>query len=216
MDSARFPGHIEGVKSNRAAATSGMALTRQYAVQQFVAQRQSADRGRHHGVGAGSLATLVALVVFGMLQPRAEATPQGSLLAREALARCMEAEAIQGAEQRRLLREGLQLAEAAVEADDNDAAAHFAVFCNLGKQLRISGVGFGVLSDVGRVRSEIDRALELAPLDPDLLAAKGGLLQNLPRFLGGDEAEATQLLIRAFVADPSNRTTRKYLEKALQ
>jgi hypothetical protein len=166
---------------------------------------------------ARGFVALIALLVWGALQPQpSNATPKGSLLAREALTRCMEAEGREGEEQEQLLHEGLRLAEDAVAADNNDAAAHFAVFCNLGKLLRSSGVRLAVLSDVRRVRREIDRALELAPLDPDLLAAKGGLLLNLPSFLGGDEADATQLLIRAFVADPSNRTTRAYLEKALK
>jgi hypothetical protein len=174
---------------------------------------------RRRCVMRGAARGLVAAIVLQwcVLQPQSShAMPQGSLLAREALARCMEAEGREGAEQEQLLREGLRLAEHAVAADDDDAAAHFAVFCNLGKLLRSSGVGLGTFTDVRRVRREIDRTLELAPLDPDVLAAKGGLLYNLPSFLGGDEAEATQLFIRAFIADPSNVTTRAYLEKALQ
>jgi hypothetical protein len=167
--------------------------------------------------GSRGLVALIALQWCGALQPLpSQAMPKGSLLAREAVARCLEAEGLEDVEQERLLREGLRLAEDAVAADDNDAAAHFAVFCNLGKLLRSSGIGLGIVSDVRRVRRQIDRALELAPLDPDLLAAKGGLLYNLPSFLGGDEAEATQLFIRAFIADPSNLTTRAYLEKALE
>lgn len=144
------------------------------------------------------------------------AVPPGSDLAREALRVCREADAKEGAEQEELLNRGVMLAEAASDADDEDAAAQFALFCNLAKQIRREGVSPFSVRDLGRARRTLERSLELAPHDPDLLAAKGALLLSLPRLLGGDPHEAQQLLIQAFVADPDNAAARYYLERALK
>ena len=137
-------------------------------------------------------------------------------MANEALVRCREADRLAGEEREQRLQEGIGLAEQAVTLDDADAAAHFALFCTLGKRLRDASLGAAMLMDVRRIRHEIDRAIELAPFDPELWAAKGAMLLTLPGFLGGDRTEAQRLLVRAFVADPDNRAARVYLEEALQ
>jgi tetratricopeptide (TPR) repeat protein len=134
-------------------------------------------------------------------------------VARDALQRCRAAEAENEPERERLLEDGLKLAEEAVAADDEDAEAHFALFCNLAEQVRRQGVGPSTLFDLRRARRELDRALEIAPSDPELLAAKGAVLLSLPGFLGGDPDEAQGLLLRAFIADPDNHATRTYLEQ---
>jgi hypothetical protein len=53
----------------------------------------------------------------------------------EALALCHEADQVSVAERSAVLARGLARAEEAVQADPQDAVAHFAVFCNLGKRL---------------------------------------------------------------------------------
>ncbi|HVM98129.1 MAG TPA: hypothetical protein VMT89_17170 [Candidatus Acidoferrales bacterium] len=143
----------------------------------------------------------------------AGATPRGSVDSHQALALCHQADNAIGLERSDTLKRGLQLAERARETDDRDAAAHFAIFCNLGKQIRFAGLSWSSLRHVRRLRHEIDRTLELAPDDPDALTAKGELLLELPGILGGDTDEGTRLLQRAIAVDPSNEATRLFLTR---
>jgi hypothetical protein len=144
-----------------------------------------------------------------------QAAPIGSPLANEALTRCRQADGLEGDDRERVLQEGMRMAERAVATYETDAAAHFALFCSLGKHLQTASIGPSMLTDVRRVRHEIDRAIELAPHDPELWVAKAALLLALPGFLGGDRAEARRLLVRAVAADPDNNATRVYLDEAL-
>lgn len=144
------------------------------------------------------------------------AAPLGSPAANESIARCREADWLVGNERAHLLSTGMRLAEEAVDANGSDAAAHFAVFCNLGKQLQAGGVNPWILSDVKRLHREIDRAIALAPRDTELWVAKGALLLNLPTFLGGDRDEAERWLVAAFVVDPDNQSIRAYLTQTLE
>lgn len=63
----------------------------------------------------------------------------------------------------------------------------FAVFCNLGKRLRLQMKqrGAGLFSMLG----EIDLALTLAPDYAVALAAKGEVLVEMPRLFGADPRE---------------------------
>jgi hypothetical protein len=84
----------------------------------------------------------------------AAADPPGSPGANEALAVCERAgETSDPAEKRRLLAHGLELAEAAVAADERDAKAHFAVFCNLGKDMETRGIGVASVVALRRLRA---------------------------------------------------------------
>jgi hypothetical protein len=109
----------------------------------------------------------------------------------------------------------MALAERALAADARDARAHFAAVCNLGKLMEIEGLGIGQLFSLRRLKRELDTALELAPGDADALVAKGALLLNLPRLLGGDVDEAEHVLRRAVAAEPDNDEARCYLAQAL-
>jgi tetratricopeptide (TPR) repeat protein len=147
----------------------------------------------------------VALVVAA---PATAGQPVGSPAAREALAQCESlADQPTSADWDRLTR-ALELAEQAVAADDRDAKAHFAVFCNLAKRTHVSGFTLRSLLAVRRLHSEIDRTLELAPDYTDALVAKGTFLLNLPRLLGGDVQEAERLLRRALAAEPDRIAAR--------
>jgi len=96
-------------------------------------------------------------------------------------------------------------------ADRFDAKAHFAVFCNLGKKMQGGGPGLRQALVIGRLKREIDWALTLGPDDPELLAAKGAFLLELPSFLGGDAEQGKALLRAALTKDPSNRAAHRYL-----
>ena len=99
-----------------------------------------------------------------------------------------------------------------------DAVAHFAVFCNLGKRLQIEQHTLWLLSglnELDRVRRELDVALELAPDYPAAVAAKGEMLAELPRFLGGDDEEGERLLRRAVGLAPDDPQIRVMLARLL-
>lgn len=138
--------------------------------------------------------------------------------AREALTICEDADRVPPAERAALLALGLERADAAVQADPRDAAAHLAVFCNLGKRLRTRG-GWGLLTafgDLRRARKAVDAALALAPDYPGALAGKGQMLAELPRWLGGDRQEAERLLRRAVAIEPHDARMRLMLADILR
>jgi tetratricopeptide (TPR) repeat protein len=146
------------------------------------------------------IGTVVLTLAIAVGAPAAD--PPGSPKANDALALCLREKTTSAEEKRALLARGLTLAEQAVAADDADAKAHFAVFCNLGKEMKLRGVGIGSLVAVRRLRREIDRTLELAPDYPDALLAKGSFLCELPRVLGGDTGEGERFMRAALKVDP--------------
>ena len=113
------------------------------------------------------------------------------------------------------LERGMALASAAVEADPRDARAHLALFCNQGKQLELAGLRWRSLARLSRAKATLEQALALAPDDPDILAAKGAMLEQLPAVLGGDAAEAERLFRRALEVDPNHVPSRLFLAKLL-
>jgi hypothetical protein len=149
---------------------------------------------------------VVALLLLYPTVVSAERSTTVSPTVHQALELCDAADSAPPSDRAAILTRGLERAEGAVEENPRDATAHFAVFCNLGKRtdLRRRTHGFlGLLGDVGRARRELEEALILAPDDPAALAAKGQMLTELPRFLGGDPAEGERLLRRAVALDPS-------------
>lgn len=156
-----------------------------------------------------------ALLVALLLVPRlAAAVPPGTPASVAALRACNLVDELPEVERDAALRRGLATAEAAVAADANDARAHFAVFCFVGKRAARAGFGLRTFSDLRRLRREIDATLALAPGDADALLGKGALLLKLPRLLGGDTEEAEVLLRQALVAEPDNADARCYLAEA--
>ena len=145
----------------------------------------------------------------------AAARPPGSSVAAQSLDLCEAADGLSGDAHVQALARGMELAEQALAADARDGLAHFAIVCNLGKQMQAAGIGLSQLMNLRRLKRAANTSLELAPDDPDALAAKGALLLRLPGWLGGDVAEAEQLLRRAVAAEPDNDTARCYLAQAL-
>jgi hypothetical protein len=129
---------------------------------------------------------------------------------------CDQVDGLPAADKPVALTHALQLAENAVGADNHDAKAHFALFCNLGKQMQVTGLSFSSWSNFRRLQHELDTTLALAPKDPDALAAKGALLLHLPRLLGGDAVEGERLLRLALDIEPDNSAARRYLAEALE
>lgn len=155
------------------------------------------------------------VLAAALLLPRvAAAVPPGTPASIAALAHCDAIDELAEAERDAALERGLAMAEAAVAADQHDARAHFALFCHLGKRMERAGISLRQLTDLRRLRRELDITLAMVPGDPDALIAKGALLLKLPRLLGGDSDEAEALLRQALVAEPDNDTARCYLEAA--
>jgi tetratricopeptide (TPR) repeat protein len=148
-------------------------------------------------------AAAIAVLVTGSAPSTRADTLPGSSRAREALALCdAAARRPDDATRSSLLERGLALAEAAVSADPADAAGHFAIFCTLGRRVQFHPLSWRSLGAVRRARRAIDRALALAPNSPQVLTAKGIMLLELPRLLGGDADEGGRLLRRALEVAP--------------
>jgi len=175
------------------------------------------DSDEHIGKVLGVIAVMLLLRSAALAEIHSGAPGERARgTAAAALALCCEADQLSGAERQRVLMRGLELAQDAAAADPSDAQAHFAVFCNLGKQVQSRPLGLRELGAIGRLRQELDTALELAPDDGEALTAKGAMLLALPRFLGGDVRRGEELLRTALIKDPTNAAARRYLTEALR
>lgn len=95
---------------------------------------------------------------------------------------------------------GAKAAKQAFELDESNPDAHFLYAANLGSAERLRG-----LANAAMVVKEIKhcalRAIELNPKHAQALQMMGGLLMELPWFLGGEEKKAQEYLERAIAAD---------------
>src|SRR5438128_956310 len=106
------------------------------------ARRDASAARRREGIRSQPLkrAATAAVALLALARGARAADPPGSPRANQALAVCL-ADAATPAERRANLARGLALAEEAVAADERDPKAHFAVFCNLGNDLKLRGGG---------------------------------------------------------------------------
>jgi tetratricopeptide (TPR) repeat protein len=111
---------------------------------------------------------------------------------------------------------GQALAEQAVALDDQNADAHFALFCNLGELMRLDGETLSGALGLRRLMVEVDRTLELNPHHTDALAAKGTLLLRLPRLLGGNAEKGEAMLRQVIRQDPNAFSSRITLAKTCE
>jgi tetratricopeptide (TPR) repeat protein len=161
---------------------------------------------------------LAAIVAVTMCAGRTGANERSMAMAGEARRACEQTDLLPGADRQQKLdhvAKTIELAEAAVRADPEDGQAHFALFCGLAKQVQLSGLSWRAINRVRRVNEEIARSEALLPTDPDVLVAKGELLRQLPRPLGGDRDGAVRTLKRAIAIKPDHVTGRIYLARAL-
>ncbi len=140
---------------------------------------------------------LVGIVSSGVSLVTMSASAQDAhpSLAKQALEECAKGRLATEREKRQAhFQQGQSLGEQAVAADEGNADAHFALFCNLGELLRIDGESLTSLFGLRRMMHELDRALEINPAHIDALSAKGTLLVKLPSLLGGDAEKGEALL----------------------
>jgi tetratricopeptide (TPR) repeat protein len=160
--------------------------------------------------------TLPMVLALALLAGSATAhDPPGTPRSREAMDLCKRAQDAPPAEQPALLAHSLSLADNAIAADDRDALAHFARFCALGEQARISGAGLTSLLKLRAIRQAVDRTLALAPDFAPALLGKGSLLLNVPWALGGDAVQGERLVRRALAVDPEYFSARLRLAETL-
>lgn len=155
--------------------------------------------GRDYGSGSVSRRVVAILVMVAAVRrcPAAVADPPPAALALQI---CQQADDLPEDDklgQLAILDRGAKVAEAAVAAHPEDARAHLALSCNLGKQLALAGISWRSLSRLNRLKEVIDTAYRLSPDDPDVVVARGELLRRTPAVLGGDVAEAERCFRRA-------------------
>lgn len=95
---------------------------------------------------------------------------------------------------------GAKAAKQAFELDESNADAHFFHAANLGSAERLRGITNAAMV-VKEIKHCAMRAIELNPKHAQALQMMGGLLMELPWFLGGDEKKAQEYLERAIAAD---------------
>ncbi len=115
-------------------------------------------------------------------------------------------------------KRGEALAKQALETNGELAGAHFALFCNLGEQMRIDGETWNpaAIFTLRRVLAELDRTLELDPGHLDAISAKGTFLVRLPSMLGGDQTRGETMLRHVIERAPGAVNARMTLARAYE
>ena len=112
----------------------------------------------------------------------------------------------------RAYQEGANAAKHAFELQDSNAQAHFLYAANLGSAERMKGLTNAAMK-VKEIKQHVARAIELDQKHAQALQMMGGLLMELPWFLGGDEKRAQEYLERAIAADGNFTNARILLAK---
>jgi tetratricopeptide (TPR) repeat protein len=116
------------------------------------------------------------------------------------------------AERQAAYEEGAKAAKQAFQLDESNADAHFFHAVNLGNATRLRGVTSGALA-INEIKSCVERAIEINPKHAQALQMMGGMLLELPRFLGGSEKKAQEFLERAIAADGNYANARILVAK---
>jgi tetratricopeptide (TPR) repeat protein len=154
-------------------------------------------------------AAVAALALLCVASAPALAAETSSSLASAALTACEAGRAAKARDERQAqFDRGETLAKRAVELDERNAEAHFALFCNVGELMRLDGESISSVLALRRLMAELDRTLELDPGHTDALAAKGTLLVRLPRLFGGDARKGEAMLRQVVQQDPTAVSTR--------
>ncbi len=149
------------------------------------------------------VAACVLLVVAAPAIVRAETATE---LAATAMHECEQGQVATVRDQRVAhFERGQAMAERAVALDDKSAAAHFAVFCNLGEMLRVDGEKITSLFGFRKMMGELDRTLELDPNNLDAVSSKGVLLVKLPTLREDASCITARLTLADIYADRGAR-----------
>jgi tetratricopeptide (TPR) repeat protein len=149
-----------------------------------------------------------------IIEPASAGTPVQRLTA-ESLHECsLGRQAQTRADRIHHFASGQALGEQAVATDELSPDAHFALFCNLGEQLRVDGESLSSLFGFRRMMKELNRTLELAPDHLDALSAKGTVLVRVPGFMGGDKEKGELLLRQVIAREPAAVNARLSLAKS--
>jgi hypothetical protein len=105
---------------------------------------------------------------------------------------------------------GAEAAKQSFEIDETNADAHFFHAVNIGSAARLKGVTNAALT-VSTIKHCALRAIELDPNHSQALQMMGGLMMELPWFLGGSEKAAQEYLERAIAADGNYANARMML-----
>lgn len=108
--------------------------------------------------------------------------------------------------------EAARLAQHALELKEADAAAHFLYAASLGKAAELKGVTASLLS-LEEMRRHVTRALELQKDHVPAIHMAGMMLEELPRFMGGNPEAALEYLERAVTLDSTYTHARLDLAK---
>jgi tetratricopeptide (TPR) repeat protein len=108
--------------------------------------------------------------------------------------------------------EAARVAQHALELKEADAEAHFVYAAALGKAAELRGVTASLLS-LEEMRLHVTRALELQKDHVPSIHMAGMMLEELPRFLGGNPEAALDYLERAVTLDPTYTHARLDLAK---
>jgi len=114
-----------------------------------------------------------------------------------------------------LYRRASQQAQAVLARNPNSPGANFVYFAATGRILLADGLTKNLFALRSLDKDHLDRAIELNPDYANALAAKGGVLLDLPKLIGGDPSEGLRLLRRANALNPGGVGTRVSLAKAL-
>ncbi len=107
------------------------------------------------------------------------------------------------------------LAAEVLAADPDSAHANFLLFAARGRRLLATRGRSGLVFQFSKLNGYLERAIELDPGHHRALAVRGGILLDLPRFLGGSVEKARLDLMKALDLNPSGAGTRLTLAKAL-
>jgi hypothetical protein len=155
-----------------------------------------------------TVASLVAALVLAL--PLAASAGQSAVdLIAQAMRECRAGQDATARDTRKEhFERGEALAAQAVALDDGSAAAHFAVVCNLGENLRLDGEKITSVLGLRRLMNEVDHV--------NAMATKGNLLLRLPRMLGGDAKEGERLLREVVRRDENALTSRITLARTCE
>lgn len=130
--------------------------------------------------------------------------------------RCLRAAELRNDDEttRTFYRQAAELAEKALQENPNSAHANFLLFAARGRMMMADGAVKN-LFQLPSIDGYLRRALELDPQYAHALAAKGGMLLDLPFYLGGDAKEAEQVLRHAVARNPTGPGTLLNLARAL-